>query len=78
MTRDDPHKENAIAALRAGKDVYLEKPMGIIIEECDEIIEEWKKSVWKLMISFNMQFIPIYQTMKKHIDAGPMGDVKAI
>lgn len=78
LTRDDQHKEHAIAALRAGKDVYLEKPMGITIEECDEIIEEWKKSGRKLMIGFNMRFMPMYQTMKKHIDAGAIGDVKAI
>ncbi len=32
------HKEHAISALRAGKDVLLEKPMAMTTAECDEII----------------------------------------
>ena len=78
LTEDYKHKDHAIEALRAGKDVYLEKPMAITIEDCDEIIREWKKSGQKLMIGFNMRFMPMYQTMKKVIDDGVIGDVKAI
>ena len=33
------HKDHAVAALKAGKDVYLEKPMAITIESCDRIME---------------------------------------
>ncbi len=32
------HEEHAVAALEAGKDVYLEKPMAITIEGCDRIL----------------------------------------
>lgn len=78
LTEDYKHKEHAIAAFRAGKHVYLEKPMAISIEDSDEIIEEWKKSGKKLMIGFNMRFMPMYETMKKVIDDGTIGDVKAI
>ena len=36
--RDQYHEEMAVAALEAGKAVYLEKPMAITIEGCDHIL----------------------------------------
>ena len=36
--RDQYHEEMAVAALEAGKAVYLEKPMAITIEGCDRIL----------------------------------------
>lgn len=78
MTEDYKHKEHVIEVLKAGKDVYLEKPMAITIEDCDEIIEVWKESGKKLMIGFNMRYMPMYETMKSIIDEGRIGDVKAI
>jgi predicted dehydrogenase len=38
-TPDYLHEEHAIAALEAGKVVYLEKPMAISIAACDRILE---------------------------------------
>lgn len=78
MTEDYKHKEHAIEVLNAGKDLYLEKPMGITIEECDEIIRVWETSGQKMMIGFNMRYMPMYQTMKHYIDKGAIGEVKAV
>ena len=39
MVRDQYHEEMAVAALEAGKAVYLEKPMAITLEGCDRILE---------------------------------------
>ena len=35
---DNFHEEQAVAALEAGKAVFLEKPMAITIEGCDRIL----------------------------------------
>lgn len=78
LTPDHLHKEQTIAALKAGKDVYLEKPMAISIADCDEILSVWQESGRKLMIGFNMRYMPLYQTMKHIIDQGLIGEVKAI
>jgi predicted dehydrogenase len=78
LTEDYKHKQHAIDSLKAGKDVYLEKPMAISIEDADEILTAWKKSGKKLMVGFNMRYMPMYQTMKKYVDEGVIGDVKAI
>ena len=38
MVRDQYHEEMAVAALNEGKTVFLEKPMAISIEGCDNIL----------------------------------------
>ena len=78
LTEDFKHKEHAIAAMEAGKDVFLEKPMAISIEDCDAIIECWQRTGRKLMIGFNMRYMTMYETMKSYIDQGIIGEVKAI
>lgn len=78
LSPDFLHEEHAIAALRAGKHVYCEKPLAITPEGCDRIIEEAKQSGKHLMVGFNMRYMSMYQTMKEIIDSGVIGDVKAV
>lgn len=78
LTEDFNHKQHAIDAFEAGKDVFLEKPMAISIEDSQAIFDAWQASGKKLMIGFNMRYMPMYQTMKKYVDDGFIGDVKAI
>lgn len=78
LTEDYKHKEHALKVLEAGKHLYLDKPMAISIEDCDEIYRAWQASGQKMMIGFNMRYMPMYQTMKRYIDEGFIGEVKAI
>jgi predicted dehydrogenase len=78
FTPDNFHAEPAVAALNAGKNVFLEKPMAITIEDCEAIIKAEKKSGKKLMIGFNLRYNDYFNTMKDIIDAGTIGEVKSI
>lgn len=78
MTPDNFHEEHAVAALEAGKHVFCEKPLAITVEGCDKILKAWKKSGKKLMVGFNMRHMPMIRTMKGIIDAGTIGEVKAV
>lgn len=78
LSEDYKHIDHAIEVLEAGKDLYLEKPMAISIEDCDRILRAWKQSGRKMMIGFNMRYMPMYETMKKYIDEGFIGEVKAV
>ncbi|PAV31149.1 oxidoreductase [Virgibacillus profundi] len=78
LTPDYLHEEHAIQALRAGKHVYCEKPLAITPEGCDRIMEEAERCGKHLMIGFNMRYMSMYQTMKKIIDSGVIGDIKAV
>ncbi|UNK20159.1 Gfo/Idh/MocA family oxidoreductase [Paenibacillus sp. N3/727] len=78
LSPDYLHEEQAIAAFRAGKHVYCDKPLAITPEGCDRILDEWKQSGKHLMIGFNMRYMSMYQTMKEIIDSGVIGDIKAV
>ncbi len=71
------HEEHALAALNAGKHVYLEKPMAISTEGCDKILESAKNNGVKLYLGHNMRHMDIILRMKKIIDEGAIGEVKA-
>ncbi len=71
------HEEHAVAALEAGKDVYLEKPMAITIAGCDRILQAAFAGKRKLYLGHNMRHYRTLQTMRKLIDHGAIGEVKA-
>lgn len=74
---DDCHEEQAVAALEAGKAVYLEKPMAITTEGCDRILKAAYDNKAKLYLGHNMRHMPFVLKMKELIDRGDIGDVKA-
>ncbi|MCE5198482.1 Gfo/Idh/MocA family oxidoreductase [bacterium] len=75
---DFVHEEHALAAISAGKHVYLEKPMAITIDGCDRIINAQKSAGVKLMVGFNMRCMPMFRMMKGIVDSGTIGEVKAV
>ena len=68
----------AVAALEAGKHVYLEKPMAITLDGCDRILETAMKSGAKLMVGHNMRYMPAVVRMKEIIDSGVIGEVRCV
>jgi predicted dehydrogenase len=72
------HQEHAVNALKAGKDVFLEKPMAIDIEGCDRILETAKKTGRKLYLGHNMRHMEFVLKMKDLVDSGAIGKVKAV
>jgi predicted dehydrogenase len=78
FTPDYMHAKPAIAALEAGKDVFLEKPMAISIKDCDAILAAQARSGRKLFMGFNMRYMPLVTTMKDIVAEGTIGEVKAV
>ncbi len=76
-TPDFCHEEHAVAALEAGKAVYLEKPMAITVDGCDRILETARKHKARLFLGHNMRHMSFVQKMKEIIDSGAIGEVKA-
>ncbi len=71
------HEEHAVAALEAGKAVYLEKPMAITIEGCDRLLEAAYRKKVKLYLGHNMRHMAMCIKMKELIDQGAIGEAKA-
>jgi predicted dehydrogenase len=70
------HEEHAVAALEAGKAVYLEKPMAITIAGCDRILETAYRNKCKLYLGHNMRHLAMCTKMKALIDQGAIGEPK--
>ena len=75
-TPDYLHEEMAIDALKAGKAIYLEKPMAITIEGCDRILKTAMETGSKLFIGHNMRHFPVVLKMREIIQSGIIGDVQ--
>lgn len=68
------HKDMAIAAMRSGADVYLEKPIGLDYDEALEVIEVEKQTGRKVCVSFQNRVIPTNLTAKNIIASGELGE----
>jgi predicted dehydrogenase len=65
VTRSEQHAELTIAALEAGKHVYVEKPLADSIEQCQAVVEAQRKSGKTVCVGFNRRFAPAYQDAKR-------------
>lgn len=69
------HKEQAFAAADAGKDILIEKPVGLTSEEAEEIAAYCDKKGVKLGVGFMMRFHAYHQKMKEIIESGKIGEI---
>lgn len=74
-TPNDSHAEIAIAAARAGKAILCEKPLGLNVKQCEEMVAAVKKARVVNMVCHNYRRIPAIAQAKKMIDAGLLGDL---
>jgi predicted dehydrogenase len=77
-TPDHLHVEHAEAALDAGKNVFLEKPMAITLDGADRILMAARRSRGKLYVGHNMRFFPVMRKMHELIAEGRIGRVEAV
>ena len=71
---NNQHHEAALAAFDAGLHVLCEKPLGLSIAECDDIIAAAESAGRILQIGHEMRYQRLYQHMKSMIDDGAVGD----
>ena len=66
-TRHDLHGEMVLEGLRAGKNVFVEKPLSLREEDLDEIETFYNEALNPplLMVGFNRRFSPAIQTIAK-------------
>jgi UDP-N-acetylglucosamine 3-dehydrogenase len=75
VTHVDEHVEPAVAALRAGKHVLLEKPMARTAAQCDRILAAAADTGGTLMVGHICRFNPRYAEAHARVRAGELGTV---
>jgi UDP-N-acetylglucosamine 3-dehydrogenase len=78
VTHVRDHVHIAIDAIKAGKHVFLEKPMANTTEECDLILEALKNTDKFFMVGHICRFDTAYALAKEEIEAGNIGNIISI
>lgn len=75
VTPNNSHAEIAIAAAKAGKHVFCEKPLAMTLEEAQEMLKAVEENGVMHVINHNYRFSPAIQWAKKLIDEGRLGKI---
>jgi predicted dehydrogenase len=73
VTPPDKHAEMAIAALRAGKHVFIEKPLATSIADADAILAAAQEAGKVAGINYVMRYDPLYQIVQTIARSGWLG-----
>ncbi len=77
-TPNQVHKELAIAALRAGKNVMVEKPATLSVADWDEMVAVSRECGRILTVHQNRRWDKDYRTMRQVVRDGELGKVYSI
>ncbi|MCS7477102.1 Gfo/Idh/MocA family protein [Umezawaea endophytica] len=78
LTPDHTHADLAGQALEAGKPVFVEKPLDITIERCDDLLRTAYETGSRLYVGHNMRHMPVVRLMRDIITRGEIGQVKTV
>ncbi len=67
------HKSLCVTAANYGKHIFLEKPMALNLDECDEIINASEKKGVILQLGFMRRFDPDFSAAAERIESGEIG-----
>jgi predicted dehydrogenase len=70
------HAEYAIAAIKAGKPVYIEKPMALNFAECQKINEAGQQYNVPVFVAYYRRALPGFLLVKNLIESGQIGKVR--
>lgn len=71
---NDLHAEAAIAALRRGKHVLLEKPVALTVADCQRLIAAEREARGILQIGLELRYATVVRHLRDAIDGGAIGE----
>ena len=77
-TRSCDHFEHGVKVLKAGKDLLMEKPMGLTLKQAEELFATAKAEGRKIYMRHNRRFEAVFNEVKNTIESGVLGNVYEI
>ncbi len=77
-TPPNTHMPYAKLAIAAGKPVYVEKPMGVALSECEAVLQLAKEKKVPLFIAYYRRSLPYYREVKRLLDSGAIGQIRSV
>jgi myo-inositol 2-dehydrogenase/D-chiro-inositol 1-dehydrogenase len=74
----DTHLDFTLAALKAHKAVFCEKPLDLDLQRLRAHEAELRKAETPLFVAFNRRFDPHFQVLKAKLDAGAVGALESL
>lgn len=72
------HREHAIRCLKGGKNVFIEKPLALNIEDAKEILAIAAEKKLRVFSSMQLRFSPVIQYVKKLLENNALGKIHMI
>jgi len=72
------HAEYALATIKAGKPVYIEKPMALNYEECKLINEAAEKKSIPVFVAYYRRTLPGFLKVRELVDHGAIGNIRFV
>src|SRR5512136_1797394 len=77
-TPPSSHKVYTLAAARAGKPVYVEKPMALNYAECFEMIKACRSAGTRLFVAYYRRALPRFLKVKALVESGAIGEPRLV
>jgi len=77
-TPPSSHKEYALRSARAGKPVYVEKPMALDFAQCRAMIDACQSAGVPLFVAYYRRALPRFLKVKELLDSRVIGDVRFV
>jgi myo-inositol 2-dehydrogenase/D-chiro-inositol 1-dehydrogenase len=72
------HVEVALAALAAGKHVFVEKPLALTLEDADRLVQHAAGTGLTTMVGFNLRFHRLVRRLRGLVSSGELGTIHAV
>ena len=72
------HAEYAIRAAKAGKPVYVEKPMALNFRQCQEMIKACKAAGVPLFVAYYRRRLPDFLKVRELVESGAIGEPRFV
>ncbi len=72
------HVEIALAALDAGKHLFIEKPLSLTLEECDRLIDRAAGLPFQIMLGFNTRWHRLTRKARTLFQQGAVGPLEVV
>ena len=72
------HAEMTLSALRAGKDVFVEKPLALSLDDATRVVEEAERLGRILMVGHLLWYHPAVLKLKELVDSGELGTLRYV
>ena len=69
------HAEPSIAAAKAGKHIFCEKPLARTAQEAKQMLDAVNAAGVKHMVAFNYRFVPAIRLARDMVQAGELGEI---